>query len=138
MRLLETFVNFVNEIRHEEASHDIDAVQTIIDGKRDIAFVAITTQRIIDPRESINAINLAINNDLNIIPVKGRKDGLAFVIWKNNKQNANDLADFASKKEGYLYDETPEEARFVGKILSYDEDDIEDYITKNYKNYENK
>ena len=97
MKLIENFETFVNEIRHEEAANCEDAIQTILDGKRDIAFIAVTTQRIIDPRTSITALNKAINNGLNLIPVKGRIDGIAFVIWKNNEQNAKILADFASK-----------------------------------------
>ena len=124
--------NLLREIKADEVYRDIDAIQTVIDGNRDVAFLALTTQKMIDPRDAIIALNNAINNGLNLIPIKGRSDGAAFVVYKNNKQNATKLANFASSKGGYLEDTTPEEATLIGNLLSYDEEDINSYIEKKY------
>jgi len=124
--------NLLREIKADEVYRDIDAIQTVIDGNRDVAFLALTIQKMIDPRDAIIALNNAINNGLNLIPVKGRSDGAAFVVYKNNQQKATELANFASSKGGYLEDTTPEEATLIGNLLSYDEEDIQSYISKKY------
>lgn len=116
----------------QEAARDRDAVQTVLDGKRDLAFIAISTQKIIDPRPSIDALGLAINSGLNLIPLRGRTEGVAFVIWKEDAEAAQALARFAESKEGYLRDDTPEEAQFIGRALNYNEDEIAQYVNRNY------
>ena len=125
--------DFLNEtIKASEAYDEIDSINTVINGKRDLAFLVLTTQRLIDPRPSIEALKFAIDNGLNLLPVKNRSEGVAFVLYKNDLSSAQKLADFASKKNGYLNDETPEEAMFIGKALNYDEADIESYINRKY------
>lgn len=125
--------DFLNEtIKASEAYDEIDSINTVINGKRDLAFLVLTTQRLIDPRPSIEALKFAIDNGLNLLPVKNRSEGVAFVLYKNDLASAQKLADFASEKNGYLNDETPEEAMFIGKALNYDEADIESYINRKY------
>jgi hypothetical protein len=127
------FSNFLNEtIRASEAHRDIGSIQTIIDGKRELAFLVLSTQKMLDPRESIKALKLAIDNGLNILPVSNRSEGVAFVIYKNDLKSAQELADFAATKQGYLRDETPEEAEFIGSMLGYDPVDISDYSKRRY------
>ncbi len=128
----ETLDGFLNEIRAEEAHRDADAIQTVIAGKRDLAYLVITTHRIIDPRDAIAALGLAINKGLNVLPVRGRDEGAAFIVYRRNEANAKKLADFASKRGGYLNDQTPDEARFVGELLGYEEEDIKKYIESRY------
>jgi len=132
MKLLENFDEFLNEIKAQEATSDDSSIQTILSGKRDVAFIAITVQKYIDPRTAITALSLAVNRGLNLLPIKGREDGLAFIVWKRDAKTAKALADFATKKGGYLNDETPDEARLVGKLLSYEPEDVEEYIKKRY------
>lgn len=128
------YKTFLNEgIRSSEAHRDQDSIQTILDGKRDLAFIAITSQKLLDPRDSIDALGVAINKGLNIIPVRNRKEGVAFVIYKNDMETAQKLADFAAEKNGYLRDDTPEEAEFIGQSLGYDPEDIKDYIITRHK-----
>lgn len=134
---MENIINyqkFLNEgIRSSEAHRDQDAIRTILDGKRDLAFIAISAQKLLDPRDSIEALGVAINNGLNLIPVRNRKDGVAFVVYKNDAKSAQKLADFAAEKNGYLRDDTPEEAEFIGQSLGYDPEDIQDYIITRHK-----
>jgi len=133
MKHIRTYLSHLSEsISVQEAARDIDAVQTILDGKRDLGFITITTQKLIDPRESISALGLAINNGLNLIPLRGRKEGVAFVIWKEDAEAAQKLAQFAESKGGYLRDDTPEEAQFIGRALNYNEDEIAQYVNRNY------
>jgi hypothetical protein len=131
MKHINKFPAFLNEgIKASEAYHDMDSIQTVIDGKRDLAFLAMGTHKLIDPRTTINAMNLAINSGLNLIPVQNRKDGVAFVIYKNDMKTAQELADFAASKGGYLNDETPEEAEMIGRLLDYTPTDIAEYMKK--------
>lgn len=123
----------ISEIKASEAYEDGDSVQTVIDGKRDLAFVAISAQKLVDPRRSINALQLAINANLNLMPVPGRTEGVAFVVYKQNKAAAKKLADYAAAHDGYLSDNSPEEARYVGKLLGYDDADIEAFVNRVYK-----
>jgi len=126
-------VSMISEIKASEAYEDSDAVQTVIDGKRDLAFVVISAQKLVDPRRSINALQLAINANLNLMPVPGRTEGVAFVVYKQNKAAAKKLADYAAAHDGYLSDSSPEEARYVGKLLGYDDADIEAFVNRIYK-----
>jgi len=125
--------HLLESISVKDAARDEDSIQTVIDGKRELAYLSITTQRLIDPRSSIDALSLALNSGLNIIPIRNRKEGVAFVVYKDDREAAQALADFAETKEGYLYDETPEEALFIGQALEYNQDEIDEYIQKNYK-----
>jgi hypothetical protein len=132
--IAESFEDFLSEsIRAEDAYRTEDAIQTVISGKRELAFVALTTQKIIDPRDEIAALGLAINRGLQLLPVVGRKEGAAFVVYRRNIKLAQELAKIASTKGGYLNDETPEEARAIGRLLDYSESDIDEYIKRRYE-----
>lgn len=124
----------IEAIKASEAYDDMDSIQTILDGKRDIAFLGT----IGDPKfekydqKVLNTMDFTVKNGLNVIEVENRKRGQAWVIYKNNRQKAKMLADFAASKNGYLRDETPDEARFVGELLDYDPKDVENYVMKRY------
>lgn len=115
-------------IKASEAYNEIDSIQTIIDGKRDIGFIGFNNIN----EKMRDIIRFAVNNGVKLIEVGNREKGKAWVIYKNNKDRALSLAEFASSKNGYLNDQTPEEAMFVGKLLGYSDDSIEEYITKRY------
>ena len=133
MKHIRTYLSHLSEsISVQEAARDMDAIQTILDGKRDLGYIAITTQKIIDPRSSISALGLAINNGLNLIPLRGREEGVAFIVWKEDAEAAQKLAQFAESKGGYLRDDSPEEAQFIGRALNYNEDEITQYVNRNY------
>jgi hypothetical protein len=130
----ESFQQFLTEIRAESVIHDEDSVKSVINGQRDCCFLVMSTQRIIDPRPSIQALSEAINHGLNLLPVRNRKDGVAFVVYRRNERLAKELVEYAERRKGYLSDETAEEARYVGGLLSYDAADIEKYVEKKYPN----
>ena len=129
------YLNSFNEsIRASEAHNEIESLYTVINNKREMCFIAITEQRLIDPREPIKALRIALNNNLNIIPIKSSKDGVAFLVYKTDKQKAEKFAEFIESKEGYVQDSTAEEALYIGQQLEYHPDDIQEYINRRYKN----
>ena len=117
-------------IKASDAYNEIDSIQTIIDGKRDVGFIGFNNIN----EKMRDIIRFAVNNGVKLIEVGNREKGKAWVIYKNNKQKAKMLADFAASKNGYLRDETPDEGRFVGELLGYSPESIQEYIDKRYGN----
>jgi hypothetical protein len=136
MKHVKLFEQFINErIKASEAYDTQNGVQTVIDGKRDLVFISTMDNPIYRPNNEteLAAMNYGLENGLKAIEVKGKPDGRAWVTYKNNKKAAQKLADYAEKKGGYLSDNTPEEARYVGDLLGYDKKDIKAFIKRVYK-----
>jgi hypothetical protein len=136
MKHVKLFEQFINErIKASEAYDTQNGVQTVIDGKRDLVFISTMDNPIYRPNNEteLAAMNYGLENGLKAIEVKGKPDGRAWVMYKNNKKAAQKLADYAEKKGGYLSDNTPEEARYVGDLLGYDKKDIKAFIKRVYK-----
>jgi len=136
MKYIKLFEQFVAEkIKASEAYDTMEGVQTVIDGKRELAFISTMDAPIYRPNNEseLEAMQHGLDNGLKAIEVKGKPDGRAWVMYKNNKKAAQKLADYAEKKGGYLSDDTPEEARYVGDLLGYDKKDINAFIKRVYK-----
>lgn len=136
VKFIKLFEEFIfEEIKASEAYYVKDAVQTVIDGKRDLTFISTMD----DPRymsnnlSELTAMLHGLDNGLNSIKVKGKPDGSAWVLYSTNKEAAQQLADYAESKGGYLSDDTPEEAQYVGNLLGYNHDDIQEFIQRRYK-----
>ena len=55
------------------------------------------------------------------------------IIYNDEGSNdANKLYDYMKSKGGFVSDDTPEEAKYIGKLLGYDDKSIEGYINKRY------
>ena len=123
-------VDLVKEvISASEAYNDLDAVQTIVDGKRGVAFIAWKTMpdRYVEPVQK-----LIRDNNLKSMYVKGNKYDAYVVYAPGFEKNATELKDIAEKYGGYLrYDASEEDSRRIGQLLNYKESDIEDYINRN-------
>jgi hypothetical protein len=133
MKIIPTYENFINEsIRAKEAYSEEGAIQTVLSGKRDLMFLAITAQKLLDPRPHINTLQTAINAGLNILPIKGRTEGVSFIVYNKDRKTAEEFAKFVTKKNGYLRDDSPEDAEYIGKMLNYDPQDIAEYIERVY------
>jgi hypothetical protein len=136
MKHIKLFEQFINErIKASDAYDTKNGVQTVIDGKRDLAFISTMDNPIYRPNneKELAAMEYGLENGLKAIEVKGKKEGRAWVMYKKNKKAAQKLADYAESKEGYLSDDTPEEAKYVGDLLGYDKKDIKDFIKRVYK-----
>lgn len=133
VKLYEEFV--AEKIKASEAYETMEAVQTVIDNKRDLAFISTMNDPMYRPNNEseLAAMKHGLDNGLSAIEVKGKPDGKAWVLYKKNKRAAQKLADYAESKGGYLSDSTPEEAKYVGDLLGYDKGDIRAFIQRIYK-----
>ena len=116
-------------ISASEAYNDLDAVQTIVDGKRGVAFVAWKTMpdRYVEPVQK-----LIKDNGLKSMYVDGNKYDAYVIYAPGYEKDATELKDIAEKYGGYLrYDASEEDSRRIGQLLNYKESDIEDYIIRN-------
>ena len=111
---------FTEEIDRMEANDPLSSIQTIIDGKRGVGFTSIDKSN----------IELIEKNGIKILPVRmmDRVSMMGVVYHPDSKQEALRLFDIAKSKGGYLSDKNPEEAREIGRLLSYSESDIEEYV----------
>jgi hypothetical protein len=131
MKNIPSYDEFLNEIiKAEEASRDENAVQTVIDGKRDLGFITLigTTMDVNEFWELIRKHGLKTLE----VPENVHK---AYIYYrKGAERKAKELKDIALKYGGYLaYDATEKDSRRIGELLGYDKKDIDWYINKNYK-----
>lgn len=136
MKNIHRYTDFLNEkIKASEAYDTMDAVQTLIDGKRDLAFIAVMDDYRYNANNlyELKALAYGASNGLGVMEVKGKEDGQAYILYVKGKEDkAQELADYSSSKGGYLSDSNPGEARLVGNLLDYDEKDIEEYVQRKY------
>ena len=136
MKHIKLFEQFVAEkIKASEAYDTMEGVQTVIDGKRELAFISTMDAPIYRPNNEseLEAMQHGLDNGLKAIEVKGKPNGRAWVLYRKNKRMAQKLADYAESKGGYLSDSTPDEAEYVGDLLGYDKGDIRTFIKKRYR-----
>ena len=121
-------------IRAREATNQTDSILTLLNRKRNLAFITFGD---LSPDQK-KYITKLINSDpsLNSIHVK-KSPFMGFVIYRQgNEKEAQELADIADKYGGYLSpDATKEDSIKIGQLLNYNPKDIEDYINKNYDKY---
>jgi hypothetical protein len=136
MEKIKLYEDFLSEkIKASEAYDTMEGVQTLVDGKRDLAFISIMDNPIYTPNniDELKALAYGASQGLRVMEIPGKEDGQAYIMYREGaKDKAQKLSDYTSKKGGYLVDDTPEEARFVGNLLDYEEADIEEYIERNY------
>lgn len=111
-------------IKRDEAKTDLDSLQTVIDGKRDVGFITIDK----------SIIDFIEENGIRIIPVRMVDNNtMVGIIYRDgSKHRALDLYQIAKSKGGYLKDETPKEAEDIGALLGYHEDDVRNYVWRKY------
>ena len=110
------------EVHADEVHNDINALKTVINGRRDVAFVDLNKSMI----EKIEKYNLKV------LPVRMTSQNTIKSIIYRDKQKALRLYHIAKSREGYLSDRNPEEAREIGQLLGYTADSIEEYVQKKY------
>jgi hypothetical protein len=108
------------EIDSSEAQSSYGSVKTIVDGKRDIAFIQLSP--------TINMFILL--HGLKKMKVPNSKN---YIIYRKGEEDkAKELLDIANKYGGFLhYKATDDDSRRIGQLLGYKESDIENYINKN-------
>ena len=131
MKHIHTYESFLNEsIKAEEAYRDENAIQTVIDGKRDLGFITIIGSTL--PEKTI--WGMIKGGGLKTIKLVGNTHK-AYIYYKSGaEKKAKELADIANKYGGYLsWEATKEETQRIGQLLNYDKRDIDLYVNKNYK-----
>jgi translation initiation factor 1 (eIF-1/SUI1) len=114
------------EIDPSEALNDVDAINTLIDRKRDIAFIVEKSNT---PENWKRVQQMIKDNDIKIMFVKGNPYNAYIAYLPGSENKATQLKDLAEKYGGYLASNaTAEDARKIGKLLGYKEDKIEQYI----------
>lgn len=120
-------------ISRDEATTDVNSVKTVADGKRGIAFITVAG----NSEEDLEAIEKMIqNHGLKAMFVRSQSNtNEPYVVYApGHEKQANELKDIAEKYNGYLHkDATEEDTRRIGELLEYEPQEIEDFITKNYK-----
>jgi hypothetical protein len=123
--------SILNElISAAEARRDEDAIQTVIDGKRDLGFLTLVGSAL--PKQQF--VNMILNNDLKLLHVPSNPYKAFIYYRKGAEKQAKELRDIAEKYEGYLsVHATEEDSRRIGELLGYKQEDIDWYINKNYR-----
>jgi hypothetical protein len=113
-----------------EAYNDTDAVQTLIDGKRNLAFIVEKSNN----KDNWARIQKMIaDNGLKAMYVKGNTNNAYVVYTPGSEAKANELKDIAETYDGYLSaNATKEDTIKIGELLGYDYDKIMAYVDKNF------
>jgi hypothetical protein len=122
------------EIDPSEAYTDEGAIDTVIDGKRDVGFLAVYFD------EHRELLDKAVKNGLKYIsmPQQGGsfKDSIAYVIYRPGaEEQAMRLAKIARKHGGYIPTETPEETYEIGMLLGYHEYKVKEFVLQKFPNF---
>ncbi len=131
MKHTKTYDEFLSEsIKAEEAYRDENAIQTVIDGKRDLGFITLIGSTL--PEKVI--WTMIKDGGLKTISLPENKHKAYIYYRPGAEKKAKELADIANKYEGYLsWEATKEETQRIGELLNYDKRDIDTYVNKNYK-----
>ena len=123
--------HLIETIKASEAYHDRDAVQSVMDGKRDLGWITIKSSPDFEPKEFWEAIKYGSLKTLKV-PSNPYE---AYIYYRPGAEaKAKELRDIAEKYEGYLaWDATEEDSRRIGELLGYRKSDIDAYIRKNYR-----
>lgn len=110
------------DISRDEANDNHKSIQTLIDKKRDVAFVNVN--------EFLNSI--IVKGGLEKIRVPENDDYNTYVVYRKGAEaKAKELWNIAKKYGGYLsFKATDDDARRIGQLLSYKPSDIENYIER--------
>lgn len=129
MKILITEEQYNNVIRASEAYDDLDSIETLVKGKRGVAFISLDGV----PKKIINQINSLISeNSLKITFVKQNPNNSYIVYRQGFEKEAQELYSIAQKYGGFLsVIATEEDSRRIGQLLGYHPDDIETYILHN-------
>jgi hypothetical protein len=122
----------INEnINATEATNQLNSILTVLDKKRDLAFITFGD---LNPSEK-NSITKLINSEPSLNSIHVKKNPLmAFVVYRDgSEKEAQELANIADKYNGLLsVNATKEDSIRIGQLLNYHPDDIDSYINKNY------
>ena len=125
--------NILNEIKEDidpsEAYSNVGSVQTLVDGKRKVAMIALRGQS--DAAETIKLIN---DNGLKKIGIDQRPGAEVYVVYVPGAEaDAKEFTNIINRYGGYAsikasYDDT----KRMGELLGYKKSTIDAFLAKNY------
>jgi hypothetical protein len=115
------------EIDPREADYDDNAIQTVVQGKRNLGVITVDASpyryKFDEFLEKIKTYNL------DILHVPSNPHKMYIYYRKGAKKEAEELRDIAEKYGGYLaWFATEEESRRIGQLLNYNKEAVEEYI----------
>lgn len=114
--------NLNESIKSSEANNLKKAIQTLIDNKRNVAFITQPTNDI---------ANLIGYYGLKSLKVPGNNYDAWIIYREGSEAQAKELLGLANKYGGYLSVKASDEDTIrIGQLLGYDESDINDYINR--------
>lgn len=115
----------------KEVYDDLDSIRTIIDGKRDLAFITLISKT--QPKEAAKKLKIAKDAGLKILRVKGNPYEAVIIYTPNSTSKALELKKIAEKHGGYLPSREPKEDVIkIGRLLGYDEENIQNFVNRPY------
>jgi hypothetical protein len=118
------------EIHADDAKEYNDAMQAMLDGKKDVSTIAFKI------RPALR--DVVTQNDFGLIPVQQERSNVDMnIVYRKTSRgeaNAKRLYQIMMKHGGYAADQTPDEAREIGMLLDYSNDSINQYIENKYVN----
>lgn len=115
-----------------EGYDEISSVKTIVDGKRNVAFIASLSNY-----EAEIIGEMISDNDLDSVRVPSNPHHAYIIFRKGHENQAHELLNMAEKYGGYLSHKASEEdVREIGRLLEYNPESVEEFIIN--KRNENK
>ena len=125
--------NILNEIKEDidpsEAYSNVGSVQTLVDGKRKVAMIALRGQS--DAAETIKVIN---DNGLKKIGIDQRPGAEVYVVYVPGAEaDAKEFTNIINRYGGYASSKASyEDTKRMGELLGYKKSTIDAFLAKNY------
>ena len=127
---LTTILNEIKEnIDPSEANGNLNAVQTLVDGKRKVAMIVLKGQS-----NAADTIKLINDNGLKKIGLDQRPGDEAYVVYVPGAEaDAKELHNILNRYGGYASIKASyEDTRRIGELLGYKKETINAFLKKNY------
>lgn len=127
---LATILNEIKEnIDPSEADGNLNAVQTLVDGKRKVAMIVLKGQS-----NAADTIKLINDNGLKKIGLDQRPGDEAYVVYVPGAEaDAKELHNILNRYGGYASIKASyEDTRRIGELLGYKKETINAFLKKNY------
>jgi hypothetical protein len=117
------------DIDPSEANRNLNAVQTLVDGKRKVAMIVLKGQS-----EAADVIKLINDNKLKKIGIDQRPGDEAYVVYVPGAEaDAKEFTNIINRYGGYASIKASyEDSRRMGELLGYKKEAINAYLKKNY------
>jgi hypothetical protein len=120
------------EIDPNEAYRDEGAVQTVIDGKRDVGFLATYYADAEALLHKAKKVGLKVIS----MPQSSHKWSSANIIYRDgSEEEAMRLAKIAKRNGGYLPINTPEETYEIGILLGYYPEKVKEFVLDKFPDF---